>query len=48
MTTAEDVETGTHLAIPPRPARPLSTLQLLKTLQANSLAAWDEELFDEL
>ena len=48
MTTAGDVEIRPHLATPPRPARPLATLQLLKTLQANSLAAWDEELFDEL
>lgn len=37
-----------QLALPTRPARPLSTFQLLKAVQANSLTAWDEELFDEL
>ena len=35
-------------AMPPRPARPLSLLRLLRVAQANSLAACDEELFDEL
>ena len=35
-------------AMPPRPARPLSTLRLLRVAQKNSLAACDEELFDEL
>jgi cytochrome P450 len=34
--------------MPPRPARPLSTLGLLRTVPANSVAACDEELFDEL
>ena len=48
MTSAEEVERRPHLALPPRPARPLSTLQLLRTARANSLAAWDDELFDEL
>ena len=36
------------LAMPPRPARPLSTLQLLRVGLTNTLAACDEELFDEL
>jgi cytochrome P450 len=35
-------------AMPPRPARRLSTLRLLRVAQQNSLAACDEELFDEL
>ncbi|HKS89980.1 MAG TPA: cytochrome P450 [Stellaceae bacterium] len=35
------------LAAPPRPARPLSTLRLLKVLPVNTLAACDEALFDE-
>lgn len=36
------------LAMPPRPPRPLSTLQLLRTGITNTLATCDEELFDEL
>ncbi|HVC55806.1 MAG TPA: cytochrome P450 [Stellaceae bacterium] len=48
MTTAEDVEGRPRLALPPRPARPLSTLKLLRIARANSLAAWDQQLFDEL
>jgi cytochrome P450 len=35
-------------AMPPRPARPLSLLRMLLVARANSLAACDEELFDEL
>ena len=35
-------------AMPPRPARRLSTFALLKAASTNSLAACDEELFDEL
>jgi cytochrome P450 len=34
-------------AMPVRPARPLSTLQLLRVALSNSLAALDEELFEE-
>ena len=34
--------------MPPRPKRPLSTLGLLRTVPSNSLAACDEDLFDEL
>ncbi len=36
------------LAMPPRPARPLSTWQLLRVALSNTLAACDEELFEEL
>lgn len=36
------------LAMPPRPARPLSTLQLLRAGLTNTLAACDQELFDAL
>ena len=35
-------------ALPPRPAKPLSTLAFLRTVASNSLAVCDEELFDEL
>lgn len=48
MSTAADIKPGPRLGLPPRPARRLSTRQLLKALQANSLSAWDEELFEEL
>jgi hypothetical protein len=34
--------------VPPRPARPLSSLGLLRTFTTNSLAACDAELFEEL
>ena len=34
--------------MPPRPRRPLSTWRLLRTFPDNSLAACDEELFEEL
>jgi cytochrome P450 len=36
------------LAMPPVPVRPLSTWGLLRTFPANSLAACDSELFEEL
>jgi cytochrome P450 len=48
MTSAARVAPGPKLAMPPRPAHPLSTLQLLRTGFSNTLAACDEELFDEL
>ena len=48
MTTAEDIIGRPILAIPPRPARPLSTLQLLRVGFSNTLALCDEELYDEL
>src|SRR5579885_791470 len=47
MTTAE-VSAPPILAVPPRPARPLSTLQLMQVVQANSLSAWAAEVFEEL
>src|SRR5262249_18657625 len=36
------------LALPPRPARPLSTWQLFRTFPNNAVAACDDELFEEL
>jgi len=53
MTSAPAIEVreaapGPRLAMPPRPKRPLSTLGLLRTVPANSLAACDDALFDEL
>lgn len=36
------------LAMPPRPRRPLSSWQLLRTFPANAVAACDDELFEEL
>jgi cytochrome P450 len=36
------------LAMPPRPVRPLSTWQIVKSRGTNSLALCDETLFDEL
>jgi cytochrome P450 len=36
------------LALPPRPRRPLSSWQLLRTFPDNAVAACDEELFEEL
>ena len=43
-----DAEPRPPLAMPPRPARPLSSLGLLRTFPVNSLAACDDALFDEL
>src|SRR5436190_16301182 len=40
-------EAAPRLAMPPRPARPLSSLQLIRVARKNSVAACDEELFDE-
>src|SRR5712691_4124632 len=48
MITAREAGPAPQLAMPPRPARPLSTLGLLRTFAANSLAACDDRLFDEL
>jgi cytochrome P450 len=51
MTAADYVEACSREpppAMPPRPKRRLSTLRLLRTAQQNSLAACDEDLFDEL
>jgi len=36
------------LAMPPRPARPLSTWQLIRTFPDNAVAVCDDELFEEL
>jgi cytochrome P450 len=47
MTIADNLDPP-PLALPPRPARPLSSLQFLRVAQHNSLAACDSELFDEL
>jgi len=48
MTVSHPAAPAPQLAMPPRPARPLSTLALLLTVPANSLAACDEALFEEL
>lgn len=34
--------------MPPRPARPLSAVAMMRTVARNSVSAFDEELFDEL
>src|SRR5947207_9942068 len=48
MSIAEMVESRPALAVPLRPPRPLSTLQMMRVGFSNALAACDEELFDEL
>jgi cytochrome P450 len=48
MTVAAEADAAPRLAMPPRPARPLSSLRLIKVALRNSVAACDEELFDEL
>jgi cytochrome P450 len=48
MIAAEQTGPPPRLVTPPRPPRPLSTLQLLRVGFSNTLAACDEELFDEL
>lgn len=48
MADRSEARPAPPLAMPPRPARPLSMLELLRVLPANSLAACDEALFDEL
>ncbi|HEX3860096.1 MAG TPA: cytochrome P450 [Stellaceae bacterium] len=47
-TAAENASGAVRLAMPPRPARPLSTFQIMRVGFTNTLAACDEELFDEL
>ncbi|MGE5269325.1 MAG: cytochrome P450 [Thiohalocapsa sp.] len=44
---ATEAEPG-GLAVPPRPAQALSTVEFLRTIATNSLAVCDEQLFDEL
>ena len=39
-------QSASPLAIPPRPKRPLSTIEIIRTRGTNSLALLDEELFD--
>src|SRR2546430_403407 len=48
MTVAENPKSLPLPAMPPRPARPLSTWQLLRVGFSNTLAACDEETFEEL
>jgi cytochrome P450 len=48
MSVAEELENRPALAVPPRPPRPLSTLQMIRVAFANTLAACDEELYEEL
>jgi cytochrome P450 len=44
-----DAHSGHRIPVmPPRPARPLSTVAMLLTVARNSITALDEELFDEL
>src|SRR5215470_16637687 len=48
MTIADPVCPTPDLAMPPRPSRPLSNLELIRVARRNSLAACDEQMFDEL
>ncbi len=48
MTLVHKTESAPALAMPPRPARGLSTLALIRIFPINSLAACDDELFEEL
>jgi cytochrome P450 len=48
MTVAENSRSLPLPAMPPRPARPLSTWQLLRVGFSNTLAACDEDMFEEL
>jgi len=48
MTIADQDFRSPDLAMPPRPKRPLSNLKLIRVARRNSLAACDEQLFDEL
>ncbi|MBV8890008.1 MAG: cytochrome P450 [Alphaproteobacteria bacterium] len=48
MTVAGSAEDAFCPAMPPRPARPLPPVRMLLVAQQNSLAACDQELFDEL
>ena len=46
--TATPAAARPPLAMPPRPPRPLSARELLRVLPVNSLAACDDELYEEL
>jgi cytochrome P450 len=48
MDIAEQFESRPALAAPPRPERPLSTWQMIRVAFSNTLAACDEELYEEL
>jgi cytochrome P450 len=48
MGIAEEIESRPGLAVPQRPSRPLSSLQIMRVAFSNTLAACDEELFEEL
>src|SRR5436305_1871798 len=48
MSVVAEAEAAPRLAMPPRPARPLSSLQLIRVARRNSIAACDEALFEEL
>ena len=48
MSLVDGADRAPVLAVPPRPARPLSALALIKMARRNSLAVCDEALFDEL
>src|ERR1700742_196050 len=48
MTIAENMGVAQRLGKPPRPAKPWSSLEILRVGFTNTLAACDEELFDEL
>lgn len=48
MSVVAEAEAAPRLAMPPRPARPLSSLELIRVARKNSIAACDEALFDEL
>src|SRR5262249_23287220 len=48
MTLVENADKRPLPAMPPRPARPFSTWQLLRTGFSNTLAACDETMFGEL
>src|SRR5260221_4265520 len=48
MSIAEEIDSRSVLAAPPRPKHPLSTLQIMRVAFSNTLAACDEELFERL
>jgi cytochrome P450 len=46
MTIAQDARAEPRLALPPRPAQPLSTWQIIRSRGTNSLALFDDGVFD--